>query len=71
MQSSVAVTLMSYGQGQRRLEVPAATTVDQAVRLGGFQAEGRRVAVNGRKSGGGATLVEGDVVTLIPRVQGG
>jgi len=72
MQGSVAVTLMSYGEGRRRLEVPAATaTVDDAVRLGGFDIEGRRVAVNGRQASGGSPLVEGDVVTLVPRVMGG
>ncbi|MFQ5702117.1 MAG: MoaD/ThiS family protein, partial [Acidobacteriota bacterium] len=70
MPANVGVTLLSYGEGEQRLLLaPAEATVGHVVRRSGLSTQGRRVAVNGRKADGGTTVVEGDVVTLIPRVQ--
>ena len=72
MQGTVAVTLRSLGEGYRQVAVAdAEATVGAAIRETGYTTQGRRIAVNGVKAVAGTPVVEGDVVTLIPRVVGG
>ncbi len=72
MESQVAVTVASFGQGRFQLRLPAGSaTVGEAARLAGVDLQGRRVAVNGRVADAGTTVSEGDQVSVVPRVVGG
>ena len=69
---TVGVTLRSLGEGSKQVAVAEGdATVGAAIRETGYTTQGRRIAVNGVKAEAGTPVVEGDVVTLIPRVVGG
>lgn len=66
------VRLIDYGRGQQELELPGGrANLDEVLRRRGVSTAGRRVAINGSPAGPGAEVVEGDQVSVIPRVQGG
>ena len=72
MQNTVAVSVTSFGQGRFEATLPAeGATVAAVLELHGLETQGRRLAVNGRTAGAGTSVLEGDEVTLVPRVQGG
>lgn len=72
VQETVGVTLRSLGEGYRQVAVAESeATVGSVIRETGSTTQGRRIALNGVKAGPGTPVVEGDVVTLIPRVVGG
>lgn len=72
MQAAVNMTLLSYGQGRHSLSLTGGgNTVGEAIRQTGLTTQGRRVALNGRPADAGSKVMEGDVVTLMPRVVGG
>ena len=72
MQDAVGITLMSFGEGRRQIRLSAAeATVGEAVRQTGLSTDARRIALNGQRANGGTTVLEGDLVTLMPRVVGG
>ena len=72
MQQAIGVTLMSFGEGSRQVALSTEQpTVNVAVRTAGFSTEARRISVNGRTASGNTGVMEGDVVTLMPRVEAG
>ncbi len=72
MQKAIAVRVTAFGQGQFESELPpAVATVSQALALHDVETQGRRVAVNGHPAKLGSTVVEGDEVTVVPRVARG
>jgi sulfur carrier protein ThiS len=72
MQHQATVRVTAFGDG--RYEVPLAggpqTLADV---LGTFRIEtsGRRLAVNGHPADAGTGVLEGDEVTVVPRLHGG
>jgi sulfur carrier protein ThiS len=66
------VTMTAFGRGRYRSawSGPGLTVADV---LGehGVEPNGRRVAVNGHGADGATTLLAGDELTVVPRVQGG
>ena len=72
MQNTVAVQISSFGQGRYEALLPAPeATVAAAVGQHALETQGRRIAVNGQTAGLSTPVLEGDEVTLVPRVQGG
>ena len=72
MASAVAVRVTSFGEGRKRVRVPAGTaTVGSVLSAAGVSSDRRRVALNGHPVNLGAGVLEDDEVTVVPRVQGG
>ena len=72
MKESKGVAVRAFGQGRTEVSLPSASaTAGDAIRLAGLKAEGVRVAVNGQKAGPNTTVMEGDFLTVVPRVEAG
>ncbi len=72
MSQSVAVHVTAFGQGKYDVDVPPASAVVGAVLArAGVDASERRVAVNGSSASMDASVIEGDEITIMPRVEGG
>ena len=72
MATAVAVRVTAFGQGRKRVHLPAeAATVGSALNAAGVDSDRRRVALNGHPANMGAGVLEDDEVTVVPRVQGG
>ena len=68
----IAVTVTSFGEGRFDARVPMhAATVAAVLESVGVEARGRRLALNGHSAAATVGVVEGDQVTVVPRVQGG
>jgi len=72
MATSALVRVTSFGEGRFETQVPPeGTTIRDVLREHGVGSQGRRVAVNGHPADLGSTVLEGDEVTVVPRVRGG
>ena len=64
--------LVDLRDGRFDVPLPAGpATVADVLRPHGVEAAGRRLAVNGKPAGLGTGVLEGDEVSLVPRVMGG
>ena len=62
----------SFGDGTFAYALPSGpATVGEALHAHGIKPEGRRLAVNGQPATIRSTVVEGDEVTVVPRVHAG
>lgn len=68
----VAVRVTSFGEGRyQALLPPGKATVAEALAQHGVETTGRRLAVNGHPAETSSTVLEGDELTVVPRVRGG
>jgi len=65
------VKVLKLGHSASVLDIPAATTVQEALNNNGIPTEGYSVSINGLGAGLHTALSEGDIVTLVPKVEGG
>ena len=65
------VKVLRLGHSASVVEVPAGTTIREALDANHVPLEGYSVSVNGLGATPFAALAEGDVVTLVPKVEGG
>jgi hypothetical protein len=72
MSQSPAVRITSFGEGKFEF-LPAGhpATIGDALDASGVDIASRRIALNGHPADAGATVIEGDEVTLYPRIEGG
>jgi len=65
------VKVLKLGHSGTVIEVPHGSTVEEALNKGEIPFSGHSISVNGLGAGPGVALSEGDVVTLVPKVEGG
>lgn len=65
------VKVLKLGQSAFEVDAPQGATVQEALDKGGVAHGGHAVTVNGMGAGPSTALSEGDVVTLVPKVEGG
>jgi len=66
------VRIEAFGQGSYFLPtLEKSSTVGEVLGALGVAVQGRRVARNGHAADLGSSVMEGDEVTVVPRVQGG
>ena len=72
MSDSQPVRITSFGEGSFEF-LPAGhpATIGDALEANGVDIASRRIALNGHPASVGTTVLEGDEVTLYPRVEGG
>jgi molybdopterin converting factor small subunit len=65
------VKVLKLGHSAMEIEAEAGATVQEALDKGGMAHGGHSVSVNGLGAGPSTALSEGDIVTLVPKVEGG
>jgi len=65
------VKVLRLGHSATAIEVPAGTSIEEALDGSEIPRQGYAISVNGLGAGPGAALGDGDVVTLVPKVEGG
>lgn len=65
------VKVLRLGHSATVVDVPAGSTVREALESHQIPQEGYSVSINGLGAGLHTALGEGDVVTLVPKVEGG
>lgn len=65
------IRILRLGHSAQQVEAPAGATLGEALSQAEVPTQGYTLAVNGLGVSDTATLQEGDVVTLVPKVEGG
>ncbi len=72
MQTARNVRVTEFGRGRHDVPLSDGTqSVAQVLATRNIETAGRRLAVNGQPAGLGTSVLEGDEVTVVPRVHGG
>ena len=65
------VKVLRLGHSATVIEVPAGSSIEEALEANEVPRQGYSLSVNGLGAGPHTSLGEGDVVTLVPKVEGG
>ena len=65
------VKVLKLGSCAREVDAEANTTVQETLDKADLPSQGYSVSVNGMGAGLSTALGEGDIVTLVPKVEGG
>jgi sulfur carrier protein ThiS len=65
------IKVLRLGHSAMVIEVPAGTPIEEALETHEIPRQGYSVSVNGLGAGPVTALGDGDVVTLVPKVEGG
>ena len=68
---SMKVKVLRLGHSAMVIDVPAGSSIEEALDSQEIPRHGYSISVNGLGAGAHAALGEGDVVTLVPKVEGG
>jgi sulfur carrier protein ThiS len=63
--------VLRLGHSATVIEVPAGTTIEEALDSNEIPRQGYSISINGLGAGPATVLGDGDVVTLVPKVEGG
>ena len=65
------IKILRLGHSATVVEIPAGTPLEEALDSNDIPRQGYSVSVNGLGAGPATALGDGDVVTLVPKVEGG
>lgn len=65
------VKLLKMGHSTRHIDVPAGATINDVLEKASMGSQGYSVTLNGLGSGRETQVSEGDIVTLVPKIEGG
>ncbi len=65
------IKLLKLGHSARVLDIPAGSTIGDALGQSEIAHEGHTIAINGLGAETTTALNDGDVLTLVPKVEGG
>ena len=65
------VKILRLGHSAHHTEAPEGSTVGDILSTAGVPCDGYSLTVNGLGAGPNASVVDGDVITLVPKVEGG
>lgn len=65
------IKVLKLGQAAKELDIPAGTTVEEAINMSGFGYDGYSIALNGTGANLSAHVKEEDIVSLVPKIEGG
>ena len=65
------IKVLRLGHSATVVDVPAGSSIEEALDSNDIPRHGYSISVNGLGAGPHAALGEGDVVTLVPKVEGG
>jgi sulfur carrier protein ThiS len=65
------VKVLKLGHSAQQVELPAGSTVQDALDKADIDADGYSLSVNGLGVSAGAAVTDADVICLIPKIEGG
>ena len=65
------IKVLKVGHSARQADVPAGSTVQDALNKADFGAQGYSLTINGLGCSTGAAVSDGDIVTMTPKIEGG
>ena len=65
------IKVLRLGHSARNTETPAGTTIAELLVAEDISTAGYAISVNGLGASGSTALADGDVITLVPKVEGG
>lgn len=65
------VRLLKLGHAAKEVDVPAGSSVEEAIKASGFDTEGFSISCNGSGAMLSSPVHEGDVIALVMKVEGG
>ena len=65
------IKVLRLGHSARHVDIAAGTTIGEVLTQESLPVEGHAISVNGLGASQTTALAEGDVVTLVPKVEGG
>jgi len=65
------VRLLKLGHAAKEVDVPAGASVEEAIEASGFETDGYAITTNGTGAMLSSPVHEGDVIALVPKVEGG
>ena len=65
------VKILKLGSATREVDIPSGSTVADALAKAELDNAGYSLTVNGLGAGAGTALSDHDIVTLVPKVEGG
>jgi sulfur carrier protein ThiS len=65
------IRLLKLGHSARIIDFPAGSTIGDALKEADLASEGHSIAINGLGASMTTALNDGDVLTLVPKVEGG
>ncbi len=65
------IKVLRLGHSARNTETPAGTTIAELLVAEDVATSGYAISVNGLGASGNTALADGDVITLVPKVEGG
>ena len=65
------IKILRLGHSARHVDIAAGTTIAEVLDSESLPTEGYAISVNGLGASNSTALAEGDVVTLVPKVEGG
>lgn len=65
------IKILKLGESATESDVPAGSTVADAIKAAGFESTGYTRTLNGHPVFDSARINEGDIITLNPKVEGG
>jgi sulfur carrier protein ThiS len=65
------IRVLRLGHSARHVDIAAGTTIAEVLASEALPVEGHAISVNGLGASHSTALTEGDVVTLVPKVEGG
>jgi sulfur carrier protein ThiS len=65
------IKVLRLGHSARHVDIAAGTTIDEVLSQEALPTAGYAISVNGLGASHTTALAEGDVVTLVPKVEGG
>ncbi len=71
LEAHMKIKVLRLGHSANVIEVPAGTSVEEALDGNHIPRQGYSISVNGLGAGPSTTLGDEDVVTLVPKVEGG
>ena len=65
------IKVLRLGHSARHVEAAAGTTIGEVLEHEDLSSQGYALSVNGLGASNSTALAEGDVITLVPKVEGG
>ena len=67
----MTVKLLKLGHSARQIDVPSGSTIADALETADVGYDGYSIALNGLGASSTTSVSDGDVLTLVPKVEGG
>jgi sulfur carrier protein ThiS len=67
----MTIKVLKLGHSAQQIELPAGSTVQDALDKADMASEGYSLSINGLGVSSGAAVADGDIVTLVPKIEGG